>query len=103
EDGIRDGHVTGVQTCALPISGRRAERRGRGVGSGGAMTVLSSLRGRIFLTSALLAVLSIGVALSVVNVRVTREAESQLQREVLRSEERRVGEGGGAGGGALAV
>ena len=47
------------------------------------MTVLSSLRGRIFLTSALLAVLSIGVALSVVNVRVTREAESQLQREVL--------------------
>src|SRR5690606_40588605 len=24
EDGIRDFHVTGVQTCALPISGRRA-------------------------------------------------------------------------------
>src|SRR5689334_454091 len=24
EDGIRDGTVTGVQTCALPISGRRA-------------------------------------------------------------------------------
>src|SRR6266508_5448135 len=23
EDGIRDGHVTGVQTCALPISERR--------------------------------------------------------------------------------
>src|SRR5207253_6445585 len=22
EDGIRDGHVTGVQTCALPISTR---------------------------------------------------------------------------------
>src|SRR5690625_6921787 len=22
EDGIRDGHVTGVQTCALPISGQ---------------------------------------------------------------------------------
>src|SRR6266508_983419 len=22
EDGIRDGHVTGVQTCALPISRR---------------------------------------------------------------------------------
>src|SRR5207253_7117052 len=22
EDGIRDGHVTGVQTCALPISWR---------------------------------------------------------------------------------
>src|SRR5437870_13179973 len=23
EDGIRDGHVTGVQTCALPIYGAR--------------------------------------------------------------------------------
>src|SRR5690625_5940922 len=25
EDGIRDGHVTGVQTCALPISGVLAD------------------------------------------------------------------------------
>src|SRR5207253_3796863 len=25
EDGIRDGHVTGVQTCALPIFRRRRE------------------------------------------------------------------------------
>src|SRR5690625_7578409 len=24
EDGIRDGHVTGVQTCALPISSARS-------------------------------------------------------------------------------
>src|SRR5207253_5535222 len=24
EDGIRDGHVTGVQTCALPISSTRS-------------------------------------------------------------------------------
>src|SRR5207253_8620626 len=24
EDGIRDGHVTGVQTCALPISAQKA-------------------------------------------------------------------------------
>src|SRR6266702_4949772 len=24
EDGIRDGHVTGVQTCALPICGGRS-------------------------------------------------------------------------------
>src|SRR5690625_6778835 len=32
EDGIRDGHVTGVQTCALPISspvhGSRSSRYG---------------------------------------------------------------------------
>src|SRR5687767_15183331 len=27
EDGIRDKLVTGVQTCALPISARRAPRR----------------------------------------------------------------------------
>src|SRR5207253_7266855 len=31
EDGIRDGHVTGVQTCALPISNERA---GRGAAGG---------------------------------------------------------------------
>src|SRR5439155_11327165 len=30
EDGIRDGHVTGVQTCALPISALRARAHGRG-------------------------------------------------------------------------
>src|SRR3712207_7035421 len=29
EDGIRDIGVTGVQTCALPISHRLRERRGR--------------------------------------------------------------------------
>jgi len=45
------------------------------------MRLLSSLRTRIFLASAVLAVLSIGVALFVVNVRVTREAEAALQRE----------------------
>src|SRR5207237_7083470 len=28
EDGIRDSSVTGVQTCALPISGRAAGRAG---------------------------------------------------------------------------
>jgi signal transduction histidine kinase len=46
------------------------------------MNLLSSLRSRIFLTSALLAVLSIGVAIYVVNVTVTREAESSLVREI---------------------
>ena len=41
-----------------------------------------SLRGRIFLASALLAVLSIGVAIYFVNGRVTQEAEQTLQREI---------------------
>src|SRR5207253_8624159 len=33
EDGIRDGHVTGVQTCALPISNKilRAFLKSKGV------------------------------------------------------------------------
>ena len=43
---------------------------------------LSSLRGRIFLASALLAVLSCGVALFFVNRRVTKEAEGSLRREI---------------------
>ena len=46
-------------------------------------SIFSSLRSRIFLTSALLAVLSIAVAIYLVNVRVTREAESALQREIV--------------------
>src|SRR4029077_16234482 len=41
------------------------------------------LRSRIFLTSALLAVLSIAVAIYVVNVRVTREVERGLLREIM--------------------
>ena len=44
--------------------------------------ILSSLRNRIFLTSALLAVLSIGSAIYLVSVRVTREREESMQREI---------------------
>src|SRR5882762_10969496 len=47
------------------------------------MTALSSLRNRIFLASALLAVLSIAVAIYLVNVRVTEEAERTLEREII--------------------
>ena len=47
------------------------------------MTLLSSLRGRIFLASALLAVLSIAAAIYLVNVRVTREGERALLREIV--------------------
>src|SRR5439155_2789701 len=41
EDGIRDGHVTGVQTCALPIfdsrgGGRHRENRRAGARQRGA-------------------------------------------------------------------
>src|SRR5215208_7691877 len=34
EDGIRDGHVTGVQTCALPISARLIKREAPAEGPG---------------------------------------------------------------------
>ena len=47
------------------------------------MRILSSLRSRIFLASALLAVLCISVAISLVNVTVTKEAERTLQREII--------------------
>ena len=46
-------------------------------------SMFRSLRGRIFLASALLAVLSIGVAIYLVNGRVTQEAEQTLQREIV--------------------
>jgi signal transduction histidine kinase len=45
--------------------------------------MLSSLRNRIFLASALLTVLCIGVAIYLVNVRVTEEAERTLEREMV--------------------
>lgn len=44
------------------------------------MKLLSSLTNRIFLASAALAVVSIGLAVYFVNVQVTREAERELQR-----------------------
>ena len=46
------------------------------------MTLFSSLTNRIFLASALLAVLTIGVAVYRVNVAVTAQAESELRRGV---------------------
>lgn len=46
------------------------------------MNLLSSLRSRIFLTSALLTVLSIGAAIYLVSVRVTRELERSADREI---------------------
>jgi signal transduction histidine kinase len=46
------------------------------------LKIISSLRGRIFLASALLAVLAIGMAIYLVNVQVTREAERDLERDI---------------------
>jgi len=46
------------------------------------MKILSSLRSRMFLASAMLAVLCIGMAIYLVSVRVTEEAERTLEREI---------------------
>jgi signal transduction histidine kinase len=50
------------------------------------MSVFSSLTNRIFFATALLAVLSTGVAIYFVNRAVTRQAESELQRGLLEAE-----------------
>jgi signal transduction histidine kinase len=47
------------------------------------MRLLSSLTNRIFLASAALAVLGIGAAVYFVNVRVTRQAEAELERALV--------------------
>jgi signal transduction histidine kinase len=47
------------------------------------MTLLSSLRSRMFLASAVLAVLCIGIAIFIVNGQVTREAERTIEREIV--------------------
>jgi signal transduction histidine kinase len=47
------------------------------------MKILSSLRSRIFLASAMLAMLCIAVAIYLVNQRVTQEAERTIEREIL--------------------
>ena len=46
------------------------------------MSVFSSLTNRIFFATALLAVLSIGVAIYIVNGAVTRQSQSELQRGI---------------------
>ena len=47
------------------------------------MRLLSSLRSRVFLASAVLAVLCIATAIYIVNGQVTREAERTLEREIV--------------------
>src|SRR5581483_7733178 len=61
----------------------RSRRRRRGARLRDQMRLLSSLRSRIFLAGALLAVVCIAMAIALVNVRVTAEAERTLEREML--------------------
>src|SRR5690625_5828826 len=78
EDGIRDGHVTGVQTCALPISivaELAIERAKRLVELGQDVVVLLD---------------------SITRLSRAYNLAAPASGRILRSEERRVGKGGGA-------
>src|SRR5438046_7283015 len=71
EDGIRDWSVTGVQTCALPIS-RRLPQRGRAWRTTGAMierVIEYSARNR-FLVLVLTAAALVGATWAVRNIPV---------------------------------
>ena len=62
-------------------------RAGAEVAAASRIEMLSSLSNRIFLASALLAVLSIGAALYLVNVVVTRQAEAELEESLVEAGE----------------
>src|SRR5690349_24106891 len=89
EDGIRDLYVTGVQTCALPISGIAAKaRRSDRADAGLPRRLRPAVRRR--------------GARRLTGARPSAEPHEPTQRRLRtsRSEERRVGKGGGTGGGA---
>src|SRR5439155_16132777 len=89
EDGIRDGHVTGVQTCALPISSRSSGRLRPEDLEGGTFTVSNlGMFGDVDSFVAIInpphtGILAVGKAMPRPVVR-----DGQI---VARSEERRVG------------
>src|SRR5207244_8029690 len=86
EDGIRDDLVTGVQTCALPISACRehaAEARelGRELGVGLAEVWAIAALGE----------LELGLGRPAVACEYLEELRARLRELAIRSEERRVG------------
>ena len=88
-DGVPPGTYTrgGVErdrprrSAAADRHHRRGGRRRRG-GLHHPMNAFSSLTNRIFFATALLAVLSIAVAIYIVNRAVTRQADAELQRGI---------------------
>src|SRR5699024_11759218 len=82
EDGIRDRNVTGVQTCALPISTKDATAK--------AETTKAEFRRNIIIIAAISGVLV--VALSILLILFAyHEGFSSANDSMARSEERRVG------------
>src|SRR5262249_57620537 len=94
EGGIGDWSVTGVQTCALPIS----DGHEPGVTGRGAKDATQSARRRALRRSAVRPAVEV-VARSVTSISPDRESVVQeVGLAGLRSEERRVGKGGEVGG-----
>src|SRR5207247_4218125 len=94
EDGIRDPLVTGVQTCALPIS-RRTGRGYLGNKAASGTEIIAELGAEHQRTGKWIVYTS---ADSVFQVAAHEEtvALEELYRACARSEERRVGKAGGA-------
>src|SRR5207237_5343570 len=79
EDGIRDSSVTGVQTCALPISSAPSDRRETGRGSWACRSLRNQARRRA-------------------DIGEPSANTARLGSELPRSEERRVGKECRSGG-----
>src|SRR5690606_39371182 len=91
EDGIRDFHVTGVQTCALPILERL-------VGVGDAFAIDQSVIVHGAIVQVVIWVVSIFVRMRPSRHEVDHmETSAGLVWREVRSEERRVGKEGGCG------
>src|SRR3989454_10851617 len=92
EDGIRDYKVTGVQTCALPISrdGDAAPRHALAMPEGVGVAGLDGLAPVVF-HGEIRGLELRHLAIDVDDVEARVEAPEQAVRGVERSEERRVG------------
>src|SRR5207253_3937298 len=87
EDGIRDGHVTGVQTCALPIFERlRDDAEGAAVELAGEEDLLHQVGQPLRLDRDHVEQLVLGL-----RAQVVLALEQRHGGAVRRSEERRVG------------
>src|SRR5690606_40164543 len=91
EDGIRDFHVTGVQTCALPISASRTAPRARRPRLAWTRSVATS---RIAARGGTRDAAIAGASEATRVTTMPTTTEIAIASPCTRSEERRVGKGG---------